>query len=105
MIVPIRLQVAGVLFHESIEEASKLIETCLSMGIRVHARVVHDDLIGGRKHRKDHLDEKLYAMVEQQEDLKKRGEKIHTSWRILKYQKDMLRGAETDWTCVGPRVV
>jgi hypothetical protein len=39
-------------------------------------------------------------MLDYQESLKRRGEKIHTSWRLLEYQKNMLAGRPTQWSCV-----
>jgi hypothetical protein len=31
---------------------------------------------------------------------KRRGEKIHTSEAILKYQRSLLRGERVEWTCM-----
>src|SRR5438270_849598 len=44
----VRLNVSGVLFKETLDEMGQVIDTCLDLGIRVHARVVHDDLVHDR---------------------------------------------------------
>jgi MoaA/NifB/PqqE/SkfB family radical SAM enzyme len=95
----IDLRVSGVLFHDSLEEATRVIDTCVERGIRVHARVVHDDLINHRKLRLHPTVEPLMKAIEYQEGLKKQGAPIHTSWSIIEYEKKMLRGEEMDWTC------
>jgi MoaA/NifB/PqqE/SkfB family radical SAM enzyme len=96
---PIRLVVAGVLFEDTMGEMAKVIDTCLDRGVRVHARVIHDDLINGRTLRNEATSKRLLAFIEAQEALKAQGEKIHTSWNILAYQKAFLRGEDVDWTC------
>jgi MoaA/NifB/PqqE/SkfB family radical SAM enzyme len=96
---PIKLNVSGVLFHDTLEEAAKVIETCLAKGISVHARVIHDDLINDRKLRLHPSVQPLLNAVEHQAQLKARGERIHTSWNILEYQKAMLRNEPIEWTC------
>jgi hypothetical protein len=65
----------------------------------VHARAVHDDLIAHRTLRDTTLTEPILRLVEQQETLKRNGAKIHTNWNLFAYQKAMLRGEPTDWTC------
>ena len=95
----VEVRVSGVLFNESLEEATKVINTCVEKGIRVHARVVHDDLIHQRKLRLHPTTAPLLRAVEYQETLKKQGAPIHTSWTIIEYEKKMLRGEEMDWTC------
>ena len=42
----------------------------------------------------------LLHFIEKQEQLKRSGEKIHTSWNLFDYQKKMLRKEPVDWTCV-----
>ena len=44
----IKPQVSGVLFKETLDEMGQVIDTCLDMGIPVHARVIHDDLVHDR---------------------------------------------------------
>lgn len=97
---PIRLQVAGVLFQDSLDEAREVIDACLAQGVRVHCRVVHDDLVNERRLREDSAIGRMRELLDYQEGLKRRGEKIHTSWRLLDYQKDMLDGIPTEWSCV-----
>lgn len=96
----VRLQVAGVLFHHSLDEAAQVIDACLQQDVRVHCRVIHDDLVNNRKLRLDPAVDGMYRLLEHQEALKRQGHKIHTSWRLLKYQKDMLSGVPTNWSCV-----
>jgi MoaA/NifB/PqqE/SkfB family radical SAM enzyme len=95
----IDLRVSGVLFHDSLEDATKVVDTCVEKGIPVHARVVHDDMINDRKLRLYPSTGPLLKAVEYQEALKRDGAPIHTSWSIIEYEKKMLRGEEMDWTC------
>ena len=95
----IRLNVSGVLFQETLGEVAQVIDTCLSQGVAVHARVIHDDLINHRKLRLYPTTEPLLRAVEHQAQLKQAGARIHTSWNVLAYQRAMLRGETVDWTC------
>src|SRR6476660_8567747 len=96
----IRLHVSGVLFKETLDEMGQVIDTCLDRGIPVHARVIHDDLVHGRALRDPDSSKPLLRFIEQQETLKRNGEKIHTSWNLFAYEKKMLRQEPIDWTCV-----
>jgi MoaA/NifB/PqqE/SkfB family radical SAM enzyme len=96
----IKLNVSGVLFKETLDEMGQVVDTCLDLGIRVHARAVHDDLVHDRALRDPSAGEPILRFIEQQEKLKRGGEKIHTSWNILDYQKKMLRQEPLEWTCV-----
>jgi MoaA/NifB/PqqE/SkfB family radical SAM enzyme len=96
----IKLQVSGVLFSETLEEMGQVIDTCLDRGIPVHARVIHDDLINDRALRDPKASEPLLRFIEKQEELKRNGEKIHTSWNLFAYEKKMLRQEPIEWTCV-----
>jgi MoaA/NifB/PqqE/SkfB family radical SAM enzyme len=97
---PVRLHVAGVLFHDSLAEAEQVIEECLAAGVRVHCRVIHDDLVNDRKLRLDPAVNGMGRLLGHQRELKRRGEKIHTSSRLLDYQENLLAGRTGDWTCV-----
>ncbi len=96
----ISLNVSGVLFKETIDEMGQVIDTCLDRGIPVHARVIHDDLVHDRALRDPQASEPLLRFIEKQEDLKRRGEKIHTSWNLFSYEKKMLRQEPVEWTCI-----
>ncbi|HYY14284.1 MAG TPA: radical SAM protein [Chthoniobacterales bacterium] len=96
---PIKLNVSGVLFRDSLDEVPTVIDTCLDRGIGVHARAVHDDLIQHRTLRDAALTEPILKLVEQQETLKRNGAKIHTNWNLFRYEKAMLRGEPLEWTC------
>jgi len=96
----IRLQVSGVLFKETLDEMGQVIDTCLDLGIPVHARVIHDDLIHDRALRDPNGSEPLLRFLEKQEELKRAGEKIHTSWNLFAYEKKMLQQRPVDWTCI-----
>ncbi len=96
----IKLNVSGVLFKETLDEMGQVIDTCLDRGIPVHARVIHDDLVHDRALRDPNAGEPLLRFLEKQEELKRRGEKIHTSWNLFDYQKKMLRQEPVEWTCV-----
>ena len=96
----IKLQVSGVLFNETLDEMGQVIDTCLDRGIPVHARVIHDDLVHDRALRDPKASEPLLRFIEKQEELKRGGEKIHTSWNLFDYEKKMLRQEPIEWTCV-----
>ena len=96
----ISLNVSGVLFKETIDEMGQVIDTCLDRGIPVHARVIHDDLVHDRALRDPKASEPLLRFIEKQEDLKRGGEKIHTSWNLFDYEKKMLRQEPVEWTCI-----
>jgi MoaA/NifB/PqqE/SkfB family radical SAM enzyme len=95
----VRLNVSGVLFQDTLDEMNQVLQTCLDKGVSVHARVIHDDLVNDRKLRLSPSTEPLLAMVDYQARLKAGGERIHTTWNILDYQRAMLRGERQDWTC------
>jgi MoaA/NifB/PqqE/SkfB family radical SAM enzyme len=96
----VKLNVSGVLFKETLDEMGQVIDTCLDLGIPVHARVVHDDLVHDRALRDPSANESLLRFLEQQEKLKRSGEKIHSSWNLFAYQKKMLRQEPVEWTCI-----
>jgi hypothetical protein len=78
----------------------QVIDTCLDMGIPVHARVIHDDLVHDRTLRDASTNEPLLRFLEHQEKLKRSGKKIHSSWNLFAYQKKMLRQEPVEWTCI-----
>src|SRR2546421_12325688 len=96
----VKLNVSGVLFKETLDEMGQVIDTCLDLGIPVHARVVHDDLVHDRALRDASASEPLLRFLEHQEKLKRSGEKIHSSWDLFAYQKKMLRQEPDEWTCI-----
>ncbi len=98
---PIRLNVAGVLFKDSVGETDEVIAACLERGIDVAARVIHNDLINDRQLRDPEAVQDLLGALDRQAENKAQGRKIHTSWNLIDYQQRMLRGEESDWTCVG----
>ncbi|MGB3051093.1 MAG: radical SAM protein [Polyangiales bacterium] len=97
---PVKLVVAGVMFHDSVEQSAQVIDECLKDDVRVHCRVIHDDLVNDRKLRLYPDVSGMERMLDYQEELKRKGEAIHTSWRLLQYQKDMLAGKKNEWSCV-----
>jgi len=96
----VRLNVSGVLFKDTLDEMAQVIDTCLDLGIPVRARVVHDDLVHDRALRDRSESEPLLRFLEQQEKLKRSGQKIRSSWNIISYQKKMLRQEPVEWTCI-----
>jgi MoaA/NifB/PqqE/SkfB family radical SAM enzyme len=96
----VKLHVSGVLFKETLDEMGQVIDTCLDRGIPVHARVVHDDLVHDRALRDPSASEPLLRFLDHQERLKRSGEKIHSSWNLLAYEKKMLRQEPVEWTCI-----
>jgi MoaA/NifB/PqqE/SkfB family radical SAM enzyme len=96
---PIKLNVSGVLFRESLGEMGQVVDTCLDRGVAVQMRAVHDDLISNKVLRDAESTAPILRFVEQQETLKRNGEKIHTDWNTLDYQKAMLRQKPVEWKC------
>lgn len=95
----LQYNITGVVFKETLDEAYKVVDYGLSQGISTHARLIHTAPDG--KFRVDPGDrEELEAFIDYQTEKKKKGEKIHTSWRILKYQKSLLHEEHVDWTCL-----
>jgi hypothetical protein len=60
----IKPQVSGVLFKETLDEMGQVIDTCLDLGIPVHARVVHDDLVHDRALRDASASEPLLRFLD-----------------------------------------
>ncbi|MEO6971216.1 MAG: radical SAM protein [Chthoniobacterales bacterium] len=95
----IKLNISAVLFKETLDEMGQVVDTCLDRGIPVQARAVHDDLIRNRVLREPGSTDPLLGFIEQQETLKRNGQKIHTNWNLFAYQKAMLRREPVEWTC------
>jgi len=95
----IRLNVSGVLFGGSLDEAADVIDACLDRGVRVQMRAVHDDMIAGRTLRKSSTTERMLEIVDRQARLKRAGEAIHTNWNTIAYQRALLRDEPVAWTC------
>ena len=95
----IKLNVSAVLFKETLDEMGQVVDTCLDRGIPVQARAVHDDLIHNRVLREPGSTDPLLGFIEQEETLKRNGQKIHTNWNLFAYQKAMLRREPVEWTC------
>ena len=93
-----RVQVAGVLFADTLDDCDEVLDHCLSMGFSTHFRLVHPDpsqeflvSVGDRA--------KVEAFLSEMTLRKAGGQQIHTSWAILDYQKGLLAGRKLDWTC------
>ncbi|MEO8439870.1 MAG: radical SAM protein [Spartobacteria bacterium] len=95
----IKLNVSAVLFKETLDEMGQVVDTCLDRGIAVQARAVHDDLVHNRVLREPGSTDPLLGFIEQEETLKRNGQKIHTGWNLFDYQKAMLRREPVEWTC------
>ncbi len=96
----VRVNVSGVLFQDTVDEMAAVLSECMDRGVPAHARVIHDDLINDRTLRLDETTQPLLDFIDHQAELKASGEKIHSTWNILNYQRKLLRGERLDWTCV-----
>lgn len=96
----VKLTVSGVLFKDTLDEMAQVIDTCLDLEIPVRARVIHDDLVHKRALRDASESKPLLRFLEQQEKLKRNGQKIRSSWNLFTYQKKMLRQEPIEWTCI-----
>src|SRR5881275_1674317 len=63
-------------FKDTLDEMGQVIDTCLDLGIPVHARMVHDDLVHDRALRDASASEPLLRFLDHQEKLKRSGQKI-----------------------------
>lgn len=92
------VQMAGVLFADTLPECEEVLEFGLSKGYPTHFRMVHPDpksqfrVPTGRK-------EDIARFVSDMIDRKVRGQKIHSNWTILDYQVRLLNNDPLDWTC------
>src|SRR4029453_9752850 len=96
----VKLAVSGGLFKDTLDEMAQVIDTSLDLGVPVRARVIHNDLVHGRALRDSSERDALLRFLEQQEKLKRSGQKIRSSWNVLTYQKKMLRQEPIEWTCI-----
>jgi MoaA/NifB/PqqE/SkfB family radical SAM enzyme len=95
----ISLHITGVICADTLPEAQAVLETGLSRGIPTEVRLVHADPSNRFRvdpGRREELERFVDSMIER----KRRGEKIHTSEAILKYQRSLLRGEHVEWTCM-----
>lgn len=91
--------ITGVVFKETLQEAYELVHYGLSKGVPTHARLIHTAPDG--QFRVDPGDKnELEAFIDYQIREKKNGQKVHTNWRILQYQKDLLNEKRVDWACL-----
>jgi len=95
----ISLHITGVICADTLPEAQAVLETGLSRGIPTEVRLVHADPL--RRFRVDPGQrEELERFIDSMIERKRRGERIHTSEAILRYQRSLLRGEHVEWTCV-----
>src|SRR5207247_4542519 len=73
----VKLNVSGVLFKETLDEMGQVIDTCLDLGIPVHARVVHDDLVHDRALRDATATERLRRFPAHQAQRKRSGDQLN----------------------------
>jgi MoaA/NifB/PqqE/SkfB family radical SAM enzyme len=95
----ISLHITGVICADTLPESEAVLETGLSRGIPTEVRLVHADPLHRfrvDRGRREELERFIDSMIER----KRRGEKIHTSEAILKYQRSLLRGEHVEWTCM-----
>jgi MoaA/NifB/PqqE/SkfB family radical SAM enzyme len=94
----ISLHITGVICADTLPESRAVLETGLSRGIPTEVRLVHADPLN--RFRVDRGPrEELERFIDSMIERKQRGEKIHTSEAILKYQRSLLRGEHVEWTC------
>jgi adenine C2-methylase RlmN of 23S rRNA A2503 and tRNA A37 len=88
-----------VICADTLPESRAVLETGLSRGIPTEVRLVHADPLN--RFRVDRGPrEELERFIDSMIERKRRGEKIHTSEAILKYQRSLLRGERVEWTCM-----
>ncbi|HEV2096970.1 MAG TPA: radical SAM protein [Chthoniobacterales bacterium] len=95
----ISLHITGVICQDTLPESKAVLETGLSRGIPTEVRLVHADPLSRfrvARGSKEELEEFVDSLIER----KRKGEKIHTNEAILTYQRSLLRGEPTEWTCL-----
>ena len=95
----LRFNLTGVVFKDTLEDAYNVVTYGLERGISSHARLIHTDPDGRFRVERGERD-KLNAFLDWETREKRRGRPVHTSWRILRYQKSLLSGESVDWTCL-----
>lgn len=94
----IRLQVAGVLFEDTVGEMEEVLDYALERGIPAHARVAHrDEVKGGGVVVHDRS--ALLRFLDLETRRKAAGEKVHSSWNTLDYQRRLLLDDPVEWSC------
>jgi MoaA/NifB/PqqE/SkfB family radical SAM enzyme len=96
----IGLHITGVLCEDTIDESRAVLDTGLQRGIPTEVRLVHAGPDQRYRVGRGHSG-RLEAMLEEMIARKRRGEKIHTSEAILRYQLSLLRHEPVEWTCMG----
>lgn len=95
----VSLHITGVICQDTLPESKAVLETGLSRGIPTEVRLVHADPTSRfrvERGSKQELEEFVDSLIER----KRAGERIHTNEAILKYQRNLLRGEHTEWTCM-----
>lgn len=95
----ISLHITGVICQDTLPESKAVLETGLSRGIPTEVRLVHADPTSRFRVERGSREE-LEAFVDSLIERKRAGEKIHTNEAILNYQRSLLRGEPTEWTCM-----
>ena len=99
MKTPIKVHIAGVLCAATIDEAKDVLNYGLSREIPTELRLLHGDA-SGQLLTAAASAEKNREFIDLQIKLKKEGKPVHTTKRILDYQRETLDGKQTDWTCL-----
>ncbi|MEP6604100.1 MAG: radical SAM protein, partial [Spartobacteria bacterium] len=95
----VSLHITGVICADTLSESQAVLETGLSRGIPTEVRLVHADPMQRFRVERGSPEE-LEAFIDSMIERKRRGEKIHTSEAILKYQRSLLRKEHVEWTCM-----
>ena len=95
----LKYSMSGVLFEESIDEAKQVIDYGLDNDIPVQSRLVHAGT-NGKFAVKQGGKEALKDLLDYQEEKKRQGKRIQCSSLLIDYQRDLLNGKETEWTCI-----
>ncbi len=95
----LKYSMSGVLFEESIDEAKQVIDYGLDNDIPVQSRLVHAGT-NGKFAVKQGGKEALKELLDYQEKKKRQGKRIQCSGLLIDYQRDLLSGKETEWTCI-----
>jgi MoaA/NifB/PqqE/SkfB family radical SAM enzyme len=95
----IKIHISSVICEDTAEELGHVLEYGLKRDIPVELRLMHGDLHGITMIPSS-AKEKGLDLIELQMNLKKQGLPIHSTYEILRFQHERLKGSPIEWKCL-----
>lgn len=95
----IPVHITSVLYGGSVQELPDLFEFGFENGISVKAHLIHTGTEGEFTTNPGDMNE-LVSFIDWELKEKKRGAKIRTTYKVLRYQRNQAAGKKNDWTCL-----